>query len=142
MTAIIVLILRIAMLSLLFAFILWICVILWRSLKSMDTLHNPKKVPTIILTVENPDLAKEQVFNTSPIVIGRSPNCDLVLDDHTVSAIHTLLTFKNKNWWIEDRNSMNGTQINHIALEEPLVLMTDDLIQCGQVIIKVLLSPK
>ena len=142
MNAIIVLILRITMLVVLSAFIVWICVILWRSLRSLESIHNPQKVPPIIITVENPNLAIEQVFTTSPIVLGRSPNCDLVLDDHTVSAIHALITYKNRNWWIEDRNSMNGTQINHILLEEPLVLMTDDVIQCGQVDIKILLSPK
>lgn len=140
MTAILVLILRILMVLVLYAFLVWVCVILWKSLKASNQTSNQKKVPSIILTIQEPELAQEKLFNTSPLVLGRSPNCDLVMDNHTVSANHAILTFKQNNWWIEDHNSMNGTQVNQIALIEPIVLASDDVIQCGQINIKVRIS--
>jgi len=46
------------------------------------------------------------------LVIGRDPNCDLVLADDTVSRTHALLTFRDGAWIIRDLESTNGTRLN------------------------------
>lgn len=45
------------------------------------------------------------------IKIGRNNDCDIVLNDSTVSKEHCLLTKKNGSWFIHDLKSTNGTFI-------------------------------
>jgi len=47
-----------------------------------------------------------------PIVIGRAPDCDLVLRDESVSRNHARITFTDGAWWIQDLGSKNGVKIN------------------------------
>jgi pSer/pThr/pTyr-binding forkhead associated (FHA) protein len=46
------------------------------------------------------------------LVIGRHPNCDLVLTDTTVSRRHARLTFRDGGWVVRDLESTNGTRVN------------------------------
>lgn len=56
------------------------------------------------------------------MIIGRSPDCALVLDDSFSSARHARLFYVNNQWWIEDLNSTNGTVVGGVRIEEPMVL--------------------
>ena len=47
-----------------------------------------------------------------PLTIGRSPESDLQIDNQGVSSLHAIVTPKNSNYVIEDRNSKNGTFVN------------------------------
>ena len=46
------------------------------------------------------------------VLIGRNPNCDLVLEDTMVSRNHARLFQKDGKVWIEDLNSSNGVFVN------------------------------
>jgi hypothetical protein len=45
-------------------------------------------------------------------LIGRSPDCDIFLDDVTVSRKHAVLEQRNGEFYIEDQGSLNGTFVN------------------------------
>lgn len=56
----------------------------------------------------------------SPLTIGRSPDCEILIDDSMLSRVHCTVQFKNGNWYITDgammdddevRKSTNGTWI-------------------------------
>jgi hypothetical protein len=49
--------------------------------------------------------------------IGRSPDCDIFLDDVTVSRRHALLLGRQGGYWIEDQGSLNGTYVNRRRVE-------------------------
>jgi len=49
--------------------------------------------------------------------IGRSPDCEIFLDDVTVSRKHAVLTNKNGTFTIEDQGSLNGTFVNRKRVE-------------------------
>ncbi len=66
--------------------------------------------------------------NKSPISIGRSPDCDILIDDNMLSRTHCIVEFKNNKWFIQDgyvnekgevRKSTNGTWI--YAYEEIMI---------------------
>ena len=49
--------------------------------------------------------------------VGRSPDCDVFLDDVTVSRRHALVVRRDGRFFIEDRGSLNGTFLNRRRIE-------------------------
>ena len=49
--------------------------------------------------------------------IGRSPDCDIFLDDVTVSRQHAVLRRSDSRFVIEDQGSLNGTFVNRRRIE-------------------------
>jgi pSer/pThr/pTyr-binding forkhead associated (FHA) protein len=49
--------------------------------------------------------------------VGRSPDCDIFLDDVTVSRRHALVKRSNDRFLIEDQGSLNGTFLNRRRIE-------------------------
>lgn len=62
--------------------------------------------------------------------IGRSPQCDIFLNDMTVSREHALIASTEKGYVITDRNSYNGLWVNDEEVENKL-LEKGDAIQIG-----------
>lgn len=55
------------------------------------------------------------------LVAGRHPECDLTLDDPTVSRRHAAFVLRGDEWWVVDLESTNGTQVNgHPVREQAL----------------------
>jgi pSer/pThr/pTyr-binding forkhead associated (FHA) protein len=69
----------------------------------------------------------------SPIVVGRSPECDIeVRDDPMVSREHARLFVRAGRWMIEDLGSANGTEIEAGAVTRPVALEDHDTITIGR----------
>ena len=49
--------------------------------------------------------------------VGRSPDCDIFLDDVTVSRRHALVKRNKDQFFIEDQGSLNGTFVNRRRVE-------------------------
>jgi hypothetical protein len=64
-------------------------------------------------------------------LIGRSPECDVFLDDVTVSRRHAELLHEGEQVVIRDLGSLNGTFVNRRRIEEA-VLEDDDELQIGK----------
>lgn len=54
------------------------------------------------------DTHRLEVPNRDQILIGRAPECDLVLDYPFISRQHARLSWNNQDWLIEDLGSRNG----------------------------------
>ncbi|NDE60777.1 MAG: FHA domain-containing protein [Cyclobacteriaceae bacterium] len=65
------------------------------------------------------------------VVIGRSPDCDLVLEDVMVSRRHARLQQKEGKVWIEDLNSSNGVYVNGKKITSKQVLSDKDKVRIG-----------
>ncbi|MFL0804644.1 MAG: FHA domain-containing protein [Agarilytica sp.] len=61
-------------------------------------------------------------------VIGRSPSCDLAIDNTRLSRQHAKLVFRDDLLSIEDLNSTNGTFVNDRKITETLTLKNGDVI--------------
>jgi hypothetical protein len=46
------------------------------------------------------------------LLVGRHPNCDVVVDEPSVSRRHAQLTYRDGAWVIQDLASTNGTLVN------------------------------
>jgi hypothetical protein len=64
-------------------------------------------------------------------LIGRSPDCDVFLDDVTVSRRHAELVRDASVYTIRDLGSLNGTFVNRHRIESA-VLEDDDEVQVGK----------
>ena len=64
-------------------------------------------------------------------LIGRSPECDVFLDDVTVSRRHAELLGEGETFSIRDLGSPNGTYVNRKRIES-VVLEDDDEVQIGK----------
>ena len=64
--------------------------------------------------------------------IGRSPDCDIFLDDVTVSRKHAVLVRDGDHLLIEDQGSLNGTFLNRRRIDAPAKLENGDELQIGK----------
>ncbi|HZS30493.1 MAG TPA: FHA domain-containing protein [Gaiellaceae bacterium] len=67
----------------------------------------------------------------SPVVIGRSPDCAIFLDDVTVSRRHAVFTQDGGRWKLDDQGSLNGTFVNRERVDSA-VLTDGDELQIGK----------
>lgn len=56
------------------------------------------------------------------LVVGRAPDCDLVLDDDRISRRHALLAVAPGGWTVTDLGSKNGTAVDSVPVERTAVL--------------------
>jgi serine phosphatase RsbU (regulator of sigma subunit)/pSer/pThr/pTyr-binding forkhead associated (FHA) protein len=65
------------------------------------------------LTVNNgPETNKRYELSTTPCVMGRHPECNVVIDIGAVSRHHAQIVFEGGKYFVEDLNSRNGTFLN------------------------------
>lgn len=63
------------------------------------------------------------------LTIGRSSDCDIVLDDRQISRFHARVVWRDDHYEIEDLGSKNGTHLNGRDVVTPQVLHDGDEIQ-------------
>ncbi len=129
----VVLVLRLGLAIALYGFLGFALYTLWRDFSQQAVLLSRRRIPGIKLSIQSgTGPVRLRQFDASEISLGRSPACDVPLDDETISARHGLLTFHHGQWWLEDLASTNGTRLNDIPVSMPTVVTTGDVIACGQ----------
>ena len=64
-----------------------------------------------------------------PVVLGRHPECDVHIDDGSVSRHHAQVTYEGGHYFINDLNSRNGTLLNNQQINQPTKLFDQSEIQ-------------
>ncbi len=72
---------------------------------------------------------KRWILNDEDFIIGRSPECQLVVPDRQVSRQHARLVKRSDVYVVEDMGSKNGTHVNGVLIREPTALQDGDEIQ-------------
>ncbi|HKB19505.1 MAG TPA: FHA domain-containing protein [Gaiellaceae bacterium] len=67
------------------------------------------------------------VLEKEETTVGRSPDCDVFLDDVTVSRRHAVVKRRDDGFFIEDRGSLNGTFLNRRRIESGRLEDGDEL---------------
>ncbi|WP_124060540.1 FHA domain-containing protein [Gordonibacter sp. Marseille-P4307] len=98
-----------------------------------------KKERTWNLSVEKgpKELRGVSIVVRGPVIVGRSPNADIVIGAGYVSARHARFTLMGQNLFVEDLGSTNGTAVNGQLLSGPSALRNNDIVNVGDVAIRV-----
>jgi pSer/pThr/pTyr-binding forkhead associated (FHA) protein len=75
-----------------------------------------------------------QAISLGPInSIGRNVNSTIYVEDDFVSAIHAMLSFRGRAWFVEDQGSTNGTYVNGHRIDRPVALSYGDELTIGRI---------
>lgn len=86
---------------------------------------------------ENDDQAhllfeRQRIPVDGAIILGRAPECDLVLDSERVSRRHAEIAFEDGRWRVEDLDSLNGTKVNGTKLKgQTAIVGSGDVVEVG-----------
>lgn len=131
--------LRLLLVTLLYAFLAAVLWMLWRDLRQATTSREVARPGGRLVVLHAPDEtpAVGTTFPLQPITsIGRSPANTIPIPDTYASAQHTLLTWREGQWWLEDRGSRNGTVLNDVRINGPTVVSAGDIIGVGRTQLK------
>lgn len=65
------------------------------------------------------------------ILVGRNPQCDVVVNKPMVSSVHCILIRDGKKIMAEDNNSTNGTLLNGKPLKHQVEIKNNDVLTLG-----------
>jgi pSer/pThr/pTyr-binding forkhead associated (FHA) protein len=129
--ALAVLVLRAIIALALYAFLSVAMIIIWRDLRSAT--QPLPSIPEAYLQVLD-GLAAGQSFPLQMAnTLGRAADNTISLVDTTISAHHCRISYQGGQWWLEDLGSRNGTAVNDLLLQEPLVVTYGDRINLGRI---------
>jgi len=79
----------------------------------------------LILSLRGRELDKF-LLGQGKVVIGRSPDCDITIDNAAISRRHATIEFTNGEYLLSDLGSANGTFLNGTRIEKAEVISPGD----------------
>lgn len=103
-----------------------------------SSIFNPPKRTTMACFVQysGTNLGKRYVLEQEEMVIGRSPNVQIVINEQSVSRNHAKCSIQESKVYIQDLGSSNGTYINDRKLTEEYCLHDGDILRLGNIVFK------
>ncbi len=68
------------------------------------------------------------------ILLGRNPECTLVLDDDFASGRHARIFRRDGSWLVEDLGSTNGTFLGANRLSKPMPVEVGSTLRIGKTV--------
>jgi len=141
---IVLLALRVLLALLLYAFLGAILILIWRDLRQQPEEETVSRSRGKLVIVESADQRFDPAtaLPLQPITsIGRAADNTIQIADTYTSARHALLTWREGRWFVEDRESRNGTFVNDTRISEPTIVSSGDVIRIGRTEIRVEVKP-
>jgi pSer/pThr/pTyr-binding forkhead associated (FHA) protein len=105
----------------------------WRQLRTQIKLLSPDLSSSVHISFKDTPEQEAFVIKQTDVLMGRDPNCKVHIPDETISAQHARLYLIDQNWWIQDLNSTNGTFLNDERIDQPCILVDNDMLQIGSI---------
>lgn len=133
MSAILVFSLRLLLVLLLYTFLGWMVYTIFNDLKMDSSQKTKQAIPPIILEAQIENEKSERRFRQIEIILGRDPSVDFPLNNETISLKHCKISYHNKQWWLEDLESTNGTYLNNEPVKTETIITSGDQLRLGKV---------
>jgi pSer/pThr/pTyr-binding forkhead associated (FHA) protein len=92
-----------------------------------------RKAPTRLVVTAGPLAGTTLPLRPAGTLIGRSPECALVLDDDYASGRHArFYQADDGTWMVEDLRSTNGTYLGATRLTEPRQVVAGSVLRIGR----------
>jgi two-component system, cell cycle response regulator len=78
-----------------------------------------------------PSMGRRYPLGDKPLTVGRGDDCDVRIQDNSVSRRHARIEPTTDGYAVSDLNSTNGTFVNDKQLAEPLPLHDGDYVRVG-----------
>jgi len=90
----------------------------------------------ILLSTDDKVPHRKYILGTTPVVIGRHPECEVHVDDGSVSRRHARIVYADGNYFVEDMESRNGTFLNDQQVMQRTKLYDDSEIRvCDTILV-------
>lgn len=86
----------------------------------------------LLIVTRGPDVGARYLLDTDVTTAGRAPDCDIFLDDITVSRHHAKFVMRDGQVVVEDQGSLNGTYVNRTLVDGSTPLRRGDEVQIGK----------
>ena len=134
------LILRIALVAILYLAILQIVVVARRELRQVPAIAPGATRPAdvvghlLVLDKGSTSLRIGQRLDIEPITtIGRAPTNTIVLDSKYVSVVHVRIIYRDRSLWVEDAGATNKAKLDGQDVTQPVPVRPDNILQVGDV---------
>lgn len=97
--------------------------------------RNPR-TPTHLVLTTGPLTGTSLPLRDAGVLIGRNPECALVLDDEFASGRHARIIRGEDGWYVEDLGSTNGTFLGQYRVGDPVPVETGTSIRIGRTVIE------
>jgi len=132
--------LRIGSGMLLLVFLAALFWMMWRDFKAISFEVSTRTRPQghlVVINSSDNGLKPGTTFALLPLTrLGRLPTHTIPLEDAFISGEHATITLRSGRWWLDDRGSSNGTQLNGYRIRESVIVSTGDIISVGQIDLK------
>jgi hypothetical protein len=71
-------------------------------------------------------------FKQPVLTVGRSSQCNVVLNDNRASRHHADFCWNGRQWTVVDQHSTNGTYVNGMQVYQPFELRVNDRVTIGE----------
>lgn len=137
MNPLLALLLRLIIILLLYVFIGWIAYSIFMDLRKDIFVQKQDIIPPVTIETISNDTVLSKQFSIPEVIIGRDPANPFSLNDSTISLRHLKLSFHHHQWWAEDLDSTNGSYLNGVQIESPVVLTPGDKLRLGNVLLTI-----
>jgi pSer/pThr/pTyr-binding forkhead associated (FHA) protein len=95
-----------------------------------------RRVPQSLTVTEGPLAGTSLRLRESGTLIGRNPECALVLDDDFASGRHARIYEREGQWFVEDLGSTNGTFLGSQRLSTPVPVEVGSVLRVGKTVVE------
>ena len=85
-----------------------------------------------------PTMGCRYTLSDRPLILGRGDDCDIKLQDHSVSRRHAKIEPTPEGFFVHDQQSTNGTFVNDKQLDSAWLLQDGDYLRVGNCIYRYL----
>jgi pSer/pThr/pTyr-binding forkhead associated (FHA) protein len=123
---------------LLIALLVALFVIIWREYQKIaigsDLQRRSYGRLVVMREIDGQVLVTGESYALLPITsLGRSPTNIIPINDTFASSEHAIIALRNGRWWLEDRHSRNGTLLNDLPVNQPMIITQGDVISIGKI---------
>lgn len=94
------------------------------------------RAPHSLTVTEGPLAGTSLRLRESGTLIGRNPECALVLDDDFASGRHARIFEREGQWFVEDLGSTNGTFLGSERLSAPAPVGVGSVLRVGKTVVE------